>query len=375
MRVLDFYASNNISGPGKGLLQLATHAKKSGCEFTVCNFRHPQQETFEFLEAAQELDVDIQLITQRWALDPLMLREAVQIAKSKDYDIVQSHGYKTHLIARYVSRKLGIPWVAVAHGWTDENLKIRLYNQLEKFLLRLAPAVIAVAPQLHARICEFRKTRRTAMILNAIDPAEYPASDMRESTRNELGVTAEHTVFGVLGRLSREKGQDQFIEAFSRVAAADKVAVIVGEGPARKRLEQQASDMGLGQRIRFVGYQTEIYRFFQAIDIVVLPSRSEGLPNVVLEAQLFERPVVAFDVGGVSETIAKGETGWLVPPGDIDGLTAAMLEAADDRERRQCVTENATTRLFPKFSVERRVQSFIDEYRRLIDAVPSGGPL
>ncbi|MDJ0941244.1 MAG: hypothetical protein QNJ00_15900, partial [Woeseiaceae bacterium] len=95
LSVLVLFATNNIGGPGKGLFQLIESCDPAEVRFTVCNFRHPEQETFEFLDAAKERGIDIRLIVQRWPLDLSMVRQALDIARSASFDVVQSHGYKT----------------------------------------------------------------------------------------------------------------------------------------------------------------------------------------------------------------------------------------------------------------------------------------
>ena len=364
LKVLVFFAGNNTGGPGKGLLQLIENMPADAATFTVCNFRHPQQETFEFLEEARSRNVDIRLITQRWALDPGMISQALAIARGDRYDVVQSHGYKTHILAHVVSRRLGIPWIALSHGWTRENVKIRIYNAIERHYLRYADTAIGVSPRLFEEARKLRGGRPSRMILNAIADKALPADSIGRELREALGVSDDTCLIGVFGRLSPEKGQDLFIRAMSRLAATPKIAaLLLGDGGQRQRLEQQARESGLADRVRFLGYQEGIERYFSAIDLCVLPSRNEGLPNVVLEAQHAGVPVVAFDVGGVGETIEDGRTGWLVRAGDVDALAERIQQVAADPDTAKFMAREARNSLFPKFSIARRCDSFLAEYR------------
>jgi len=372
VRILVFFATNNVSGPGKGLFQLVENIDPALAQFTICNFRHPTQETFEFLEVARRKGIDVQLITQRWALDPLMIRDAVRLARSGEYDVVQSHGYKTHILAWIVAKKLSLPWVALSHGWTAENMKIRVYNALERILLRFPSSAIGVSPDLYSELCKLRKRRRSAMILNAIESSESSAVGDGSAVRARLGVADGDLLIGVFGRLSHEKGQDAFVEAFSRLKCRGSAkAILLGDGHARDRLNALVTNLKLEERVLFLGYQADIIQYFDAIDVCVLPSRSEGLPNVVLEAQLYRCPVIAFTVGGVSETIIDEETGYLVPAGDVDALAGKIDWAFANRKELATTADKARDALFPKFSTERRCAEFVREYNWVVDHLNS----
>lgn len=368
-RILVLYASQRLTGPGRGLLQLVSESKRKG-SFTLCSFGRPGAPSSDFHSAAVERGIDARIIHQRSAFDPLMLRHTMLIAREARVDVVQSHGYKTHLLAAAVSVALGIPWLAVAHGWTDENARIRLYNRLDRRLLARADTVVAVSPVLEESISDIRRGRRTVTILNAIERSRFGDADGQNvdgTVRRELGIDPDVPLLTVIGRLSPEKGQDLFLEAFAALRSRDPrpIAVLVGEGPEREALDRLAADLGVAPWVRFAGFQREVGRFFRAADVVVLPSRSEGLPNAILEAHLLERPVVAFDVGGVRELIRDRDTGWLVAAGDVDGLVCAMDDAINNPDGRDEMVANASRDLFPKFGVESRVQAFEHEYDRL----------
>lgn len=369
INVLVFFATNNIGGPGKGLFQLIKNSDANDVRFTVCNFRHPRQRTFEFLDAARDKGVDIQLITQRFALDPLMIRDALRIAREREFDVVQSHGYKTHILAWIVSKKLGIPWVALSHGWTSENIKIRFYNSLERFFLRLPDSAIGVSTALYDELTDIRKAGRSLLVLNAIEDNHVAPDIDRAFVRKELGVAGDEFLIGVVGRLSHEKGQDQFIEVMRRTKANSKIkAVILGEGHALDNLVNQVREAELQDNIQFIGYQEETSQFFGAMDLCVLPSRNEGLPNVVLEAQLAGVPVVAFDVGGVCEVIDDTNTGWLISAGNVEKMAERIAQLSADPTSLARVAKCALAALFPKFSVSRRCEQFEMEYRVLVDS-------
>lgn len=366
IRVLAIMATNNTGGPGKGLFQLIERLDKE-VHYTVCNFRHPQQESFEFLDEAQAKGVQIRLIEQRFAFDPTMIRSALRIARESGFDIIQSHGNKTHALGWITARRLGIPWVAVSHGWTAETLKVKIYNVIGKLMMKLADSAISVSPALHSETVALRGKSRSVMILNAIEQSEI-ASTSAGTLRKALGFSDNDFVIGVFGRLSHEKGQDLLINALARLSPGSPATVaFVGEGATKDALAVEARKLGIEKRVRFLGYQKNVLDYFRAADLCVLPSRAEGLPNVLLEAQLTGCPIVAFDVGGVREVVVDGKTGFLVPPGDVEALAERIDWAIQNKHELREISNNARKSLFPRFSVERRCNEFMSEYEWLLN--------
>lgn len=369
-RVLVLYASQEVTGPARGLLQLITTARKR-VTFTLCLFAKPGVKSDLHL-AAEAVGISVRVISQRASFDPSMLWQAFRLPQDGNCTVVQSHGYKTHLLAGAVRQRWGVPWLAVSHGWTDEDRRIRAYNVLDQRLLQSPDTCVAVSRDLASRVGELRLGRRTTVIPNAIEEDRFPSLDRdlcRRQLRSRLSLPEDATVVVAIGRLSREKGQDQLLRTVARLgdqSDSDPFVVCVGDGPERERLKALAHGLGLGPRVRFVGYSKNVSVYYVGSDLMILPSRSEGLPNVILEAHLLGCPVVGFEVGGVGEIIKDGETGWLVPAGDLDALARAIGEALGDSHRRQVVARNAREALFPRFSVDRRAATFVAEYQRLM---------
>jgi glycosyltransferase involved in cell wall biosynthesis len=129
------------------------------------------------------------------------------------------------------------------------------------------------------------------------------------------------------------KGLAALIDAATQLPTAQ--VVIAGEGPERGRLEQQATELGVRDRVTFLGLRTDVPRLLASSDVLAMPSLNEGLGNAVLEAMAAARPVVASAVGGLSESVVSGETGILVPPGDVEALARALnVVLSDDRLAR-----------------------------------------
>jgi glycosyltransferase involved in cell wall biosynthesis len=175
---------------------------------------------------------------------------------------------------------------------------------------------------------------------------------------------AEGLVVGSVGRLDEQKAYDVLIAALPSLP--DVTVVLVGDGPARAKLEELARHHGVADRVIFTGWQAEARRYLGGFDVFVLPSRYEGFPLSIIEAMLACLPVVATDVGSVSECVLAGETGAVVPPDDGNRLAETirmLLESADLRMR---MGEQGRERAISLFSVDAMARSYEQLYAEIL---------
>jgi glycosyltransferase involved in cell wall biosynthesis len=284
-------------------------------------------------------------------------------------DVLQSHGYKAALVAWCLKRVTGLPWVAFAHGYTSENRRITLYNRLDRWLMRRADRVVVVSKATGHLLCDAGvDCDRIRVIYNAVDGDERVREVSGAEFRRLSGASADDLLIGVIGRLSPEKGQAVFVRAFEEVVRAvpHARAVMVGEGQELERLLASVRAAGLNGRITFAGYQAEMPSVYAALDLVVIPSLSEGLPNVLLEAMLHRKAVVATTVGGIPEVMHGGLAKWLVPPDDAETLARAMIEALRDAPLREELGSTGERRARVAFSPSYRAERIVELYRELV---------
>lgn len=171
-------------------------------------------------------------------------------------------------------------------------------------------------------------------------------------------------VVGSVGRLDRQKGLDVLVDALPSIPEA--FALLVGDGPEREELLRRAAAAGVAERVRVTGWRENARDFLTALDVFVLPSRFEGFPQAVVEAMLAERPVVASDVGSVSEAVIHGETGFLVPPDDPPALVEAVRRLRDDPELRRELGRRGRARALDEFSLTRMARAYEALYAELV---------
>lgn len=258
-------------------------------------------------------------------------RALIGLIASLNPDVVHTHGYRADVIAGLAARTTGVPVVSTAHGEIPGGPKDRLYLWLQKRAYRGFDGVVAVSRPLASRLHASLKGRTPVhTIPNAWDPPGDPLD--RKEARTRLGLPDGAFVAGWVGRLGWEKGPDILVEAAGRLRDLDLSFCIVGDGPGRPALVERARDQGLD--VHWAGAVADAWRLFTAFDLLVLSSRTEGTPMVLLEAMHAGVPIVATAVGGVPDIVEEG-AGWLVPPGDPDALAVAMRHAFADRAERE----------------------------------------
>jgi len=244
-KVLIIIDSLKLGGPGKGLFQFIRNAPNDKFDLQLCNFKYKTQKSQEFIERAAEEQIELRLFTQSFLFDPSPIFQIYQLIQELCFNIIQTHSTKAHLFAWLVTRALPIPWIAVTHGYTNENWKIRTYNRLDKWLLKKADHAVAVSPLLYQMLLSFRGKNNTSdIILNAVDKAEIPGNLGGKEIRNRCRVKNTDILMGVFGRLSPEKGQELLLVAFSRLNSNPATSLVfVGEGQNLARLEALAKDI------------------------------------------------------------------------------------------------------------------------------------
>lgn len=176
---------------------------------------------------------------------------------------------------------------------------------------------------------------------------------------------ADGFVLGAMGRLSVEKGIDVLLDAMVLLGQRFRLRV-AGSGPLAAELEAQADRLNLSERVEFLGHRCDVGEFMCSVDLLVLPSRSEGLPLTAIEAMFCARPVVACDVGGVAEVVTAGSTGWLTPPDDPDALAATILQATAVRSRLTQRGEAGRRRAEADFTAARMATEYDGAYRQCL---------
>jgi len=244
-----------------------------------------------------------------------------------------------------------------------------LYYTVDRLCLPRYEAVLCVSEDLSERAVACGvPAGRCLLVENGIDTDEYARRCDTAAAKRREGFAPGRLMVGAVGRLSAEKGFDLLIRATHRLIRAghDLQLTIAGEGDARPQLEALAAELGLGDRVRLLGYRADPRGLYEALDLFVLSSLREGLPNVVLEAMAMEVPVVATRVAGVPRLLHDGGNGALVEPGSVDALAGGMARLLANAEARARLAEAGRRTVVERYSFVARMQKVRAVYDRLL---------
>ncbi|GGE03524.1 glycosyl transferase family 1 [Aureimonas endophytica] len=298
------------------------------------------------------------------ASDTASLAEALERLRPDILHVHAGIGWEGHDLAA-VGRRAGIAAIL-----RTEHLPFVLTDPTEIAVHRRA------VHDLDAVVCVSR-TAAESFVAAGVDPNlihaiangvhPRPPGRSRADSRRNLGIAPEATVVLVVARLTEQKGHAVLLDALAadRPSVPGFVCLIAGDGPLRMPLERQARTAGLGQTVRFLGERDDVADLMAAADCLVLPSLFEGLPLVVLEAMAAGLPVVATLIGGTSEAVDDGVTGWLAEPGDAAALAATLRSALADPVALARAGAAGRERFEAKFRASAMAEATADLYRRL----------
>ncbi|HWE95085.1 MAG TPA: glycosyltransferase [Tepidisphaeraceae bacterium] len=298
------------------------------------------------------------------------VREVADHLQELQANVLCCHGYKCDILGWAAARMVGIPVVAISRGWTAATMKVRAYETLDRFWLRRMDRVVCVS---EGQATKVRRAgvpaRRVVVIRNAIQTERFNQLDptYREKL-NALFPVAPRLVICAAGRLSPEKGFDRLVEAARLVAQTDPTIgfALFGDGPLRVALENQIQSANLAGKFVMPGFRDDIDRLLPHADLVVLPSLTEGLPNVALEASAAGVAVVATAVGGTPEIIKDGLNGYLVPPADAPALADRILHCMTHPAERRALGRCGARLVREHFTFAAQAQAYQHLFAELV---------
>jgi glycosyltransferase involved in cell wall biosynthesis len=369
MHLVHLTASSFFGGPERQMLGLA-RALPAAYQSTFVSFAEAGR-CSAFLDRVEQAGFEGQSLRNDMPRLRSAVRELTAFLQLRGADILICHGYKSNLLGRIAARRAGVPIVSVSRGWTGENIKVHLYEQLDRFNLRYMDAVVAVSEGQAKKVLKTGvPADRLTIIRNAarLDAFRSPLPEYRDRLRQIAGGSGDELIILAAGRLSPEKGFAVLVEAAAMVrkSGANHRFVLFGEGSERPLLEKRIGELGLSNRFILAGFHEDLDCWLPWADVVVLPSYTEGLPNVALEASAAGVPVVATAVGGTPEVVRDGDTGYLVLPGNPVALSDKILSLCRDEFLRRRLGEAGRLFMHEHFSFAAQADAYQRLFARLV---------
>lgn len=358
-------------GPDKTVLLIAEKANPEKFRIILMYMRGADDREFQIGHWARERGLIIHEVLERGKFSVANLKEIHQLIQQYQIDILHTRDYKTAIVGYVLSffnPKLKL--LFTSHLWQDlDSLKMKLYTWLNLFALRKYHKVIAVSEDLRDFMIQRGVAAEKITVLhNAIDVDAWKRDAVVSSIREELHIPTSSYVVGVVGRLRYEKDLPTTLRVAEKVMQTlpDTYFLIVGDGPDRQELERQVQQMGLAEKIRFLGFRKDTMKIYAGMDVFASTARIEGTPNTALEAMSMEVPVVYTKVGGVGEIIQDGYDGLLYDIGDVEGIAQGILSILTNPEKAAMLREHGRQSVCEKFSFANRLKALEKIYEELV---------
>ncbi len=288
-------------------------------------------------------------------------------------EIVHTHLGRADVYGRLAARRNGVP-VIFTHSQNIENWKKKpLFNWIDNRTMRWNRGIFAVSRRVREFLIERGVAREKITLcyngLRLEEKLRLPADFSRAALLREFGFTEKDRILTIIARLDEQKGHRFLLPAFERFAAEApewRLLIVGGEGRRVGEIRALAARSAAASRIHFAGARRDIPSLLAATDVFILPSLWEGLPLTIVEAMLWERPIIATDVGGVSEAIEHRATGLLIPPGDPDAIFQALRWMRANPDEAAALGRRARATVFERFDIQRAAATIREQYERAL---------
>lgn len=326
-----------------------------------------------FSDLTEYLGIPTLRFPMKHALDLTLLPPLITELRKQKVDLIHTHGSRANLLGRLAGRWTNIPVISTVHSSLSKDYLTRKAAfaalGLDRLTLPLTSGIITVSDALQREV-SLRGGKNIRTIYNGIQPlpqmedAVYRQSQ-RTFFRKQWGISDNALVLGSIARLHPTKGLETFVEAGAQLLTQfpHLHILIVGEGPLRSKLEDSLKGAGISYTLP--GFIPKAYQVLPAMDLFILPSLSEGMGLVLLEAMQAHLPLIATHVGGVPEVIREGQDGLLIPPRDTQALVKACQTLLSEPFLSQKLIKSGIKR-WQTFELKQMIQKTENFYEEIL---------
>jgi glycosyltransferase involved in cell wall biosynthesis len=367
-------------GPDKTILFSAAHHDPRRVSTVVAYVRDTRDQEFAIADKAHALGLTFYEIEERGKLDLRVLGAIRDIVIRHDINLIHAHDYKSDLFAylvRYMLWRRRIALLSTAHGWALLSMRGEIYRHLDLFLLRRFDHVLTVS---HATkkglVAAGIRASSISVLHNAIDTAAWSPLEAKTACQDKFQSPLYFPVVGYVGRITPEKDLHTWLHVAALVTQQFPSArfVLVGDGKDRvllDELQHLANTLGIAKQVVFCGYRESPLTSYLSFDIFLLTSVTEGLSNSLLEAMATGIPTVVTKVGGNEELVVDSCTGYVLPPGDVQGIAQAVITLAQNEQLRRGMGQASRQRIERDFSFTKRLRRIETFYEKLVGVQPA----
>jgi len=368
MRILQVIGGGEKGGSKNYLLTLTEELRARGIQVEIVCFLDNV-----IAEGARAKNIPVTVFRMKHLFDLKVIAELKKYIIDQGFDLVHTHGVRANFVGRLAARNINIPVVTTVHSsiYHDYShpLKKLFYHRIEKMTRPFTDHFIAVAGSLKKELVQDGiPPERVDVVYNGLAPS-FSFEGTKTSLRKELGIPEDLPILMTIGRLEAVKNQALLLNIWATLSKQEEFCgVIVGDGPLRQELENQAKALGIEDRVYFLGFRKDIFSLISQADVFILTSHMEGLPITMLEAMAGRTPVVVSKVGGMPEVVELAKNGYTVPPGDVEQFAARIEEMIRQPELRERLAEQGYQTLMKHFTGEIFITNTINIYEKLIQS-------
>lgn len=369
MKVLHLIGGGDIGGAKSHVLSLVRELGKH-IDVKLISFR-----AGAFADDARKMGIDVEIVKTFTIISDV--RKVLSIVKNGGYDLIHAHGAKANLIAFWVKKFVHLPVVTTVHSdyrldYLQNILKMFSFGLINTVALRFLDYYIAVSNNFKKMLIKRRFSPLDIFtVYNGInfhqEITPLPKEDFLK--KYNLNFAKDDVIIGILARLDPVKGLDTLLKAAHIVVRKNPTVrfLIGGDGPQKKNLEKKAESLGISKNVFFLGFVDKPFDLINCLDINTLTSLSESFPYAILEGSLFKKATVSSNVGGISDLIEDGKSGFLFKPGDHISLADLISTLVDNPSLRGELGENLYKKASTYFSLENMCRTQLGIYKTILE--------
>lgn len=359
IHVYHLIGSTGLYGAERWVLALMRAVDPAAVRCTLVNLVDGEGEDSAVVQAAHSRGLNAFDFETGGKFNPFASFRLGRLAREQGVRIIQGHGFKSDVLGLIAARIAGCKAITTPHGWSYEaDLKLKAYERLDRALFPLMDMVCPLSPDLAQEITG----DNVRLISNGVDLAEIAA--VPPVAKDDVGSFS----VGYIGQLIDRKDLPTLLAALKLVdnEGARVKLTVIGDGHRLGDLQQQAADLGLGDRVSFLGFRSDAVAYLKTFDAFVLPSVMEGIPRCIMEAMACAIPVVVSDIPGNRELVLHRETGMLFPPRDAHQLAQQLSYLINHPDQARAMAARGRGKVEAEFSNRTMAEKYTDLYHALL---------
>lgn len=359
--ILHIRDSGGIYGGERVILTLGKNIALRGLvDFSLLCMRRPDGRSEPLISSAKKIGLHVEAIDVKHRFDLRAIMKMREYIKAHNISLIHTHDFKSDCYGIWATHNLDVKRVATAHGSTRDSLVKKLYLFFDEYLAyRFYDKIIAVSEDLQSQLRgKHIQPDKIEVIQNGLDSDLLSLNEGIPEPPLPFVKRPGMRVFAVIGRLYPDKGHSLFLRALANTTAKYPEArgLIIGDGPEKESILRQIRTLHLEDRVYYCGVRKDIKNIYNMIDYLVIPSFTEGLPYVLLEAMAGSIPVLATAVGDIPLLIQDEVTGYLVPPGDVEAVSRRMEDLISKQDSARVMADNGKKLLKERYSAQGMVE-------------------